>query len=59
MGEYPVMVSYPLPNLSLGIVNTGDVSTPENDYLLRQLSGIINTKNNLHGRRIGKAKDAN
>lgn len=52
------MFKYELPNLELLKVDTGNVSTPENDYLLRQLSSLLTQKNNLHGRRVGKAKDA-
>lgn len=52
------MFNYALPDLELLQGSTGDVSTPENEYLLRQLSSLLTQKNNLHGRRIGKAKDA-
>lgn len=51
------MFNYALPEI-LPITSTGELSTPENDYLLRQLGSLLTQKNNLHGRRVGKAKDA-
>lgn len=52
------MFSYELPNLELLRSEGGELSTPENEYLLRQLQSLLTQKNNLHGRRVGMAKDA-
>jgi hypothetical protein len=52
------MVSYELPDLSVLGYDPGQSIGPEQDYLLRQVNSLLTQKQNLHGRRIGKAKDA-
>jgi hypothetical protein len=52
-----VSFNYQLPEIN----NEQDTSSyfgPENEYLLRQLNSLLTQKQNIHGRRIGKAKDA-
>lgn len=50
--------NYALPDLAQTELNTEDGNSPLEEYLANQLFKLFTQKQNLHGRRIGKAKDA-
>lgn len=57
MVSHMVSFNYELPTIPTD-ASIFDSVSPEQQYLLQQLNGLLTQKQNLHGRRIGKAKDA-
>jgi len=52
------MFNYQLPNIPVGTDDFGSGGPALSEYLLAQLSRLTTQKQNLHGRRVGQAKDA-
>lgn len=52
------MFNYELPDLTKLTVSDIEGNSPLQEYIAKQLLALLTQKQNLHGRRIGKAKDA-
>ncbi len=52
------MFNYELPDLTKLTAADLEGNSPLQDYISKQLMALLTQKQNLHGRRVGKAKDA-